>query len=76
MFMRIFELPHNVVRSPLEGTGGLEGEKERAEEEHRRDVELAKEIANRKRGTSERGVKLTVVLMASRRLLGAFPIPA
>lgn len=76
MFMRIFELPHNVVRSPLEGTGGLEGEKERAEEERRRDVELAKEIANRKRGTSERGVKLTVVLMASRRLLGAFPTPA
>lgn len=31
---------------------------------------MSAEIAARKRGCSERGVKLTVVLMASRRMLG------
>ena len=39
------------------------------EEERRRDAELSAEIALRKKSTNERGVKLTVVLMASRRLL-------
>ncbi|KAG2016097.1 glutathione transferase omega-1 [Coprinopsis cinerea AmutBmut pab1-1] len=66
MFMRIFELPPPILRSPEDGP---ELERERAEEERRRDAELAAEIAQRKRGTNERGVKLTVVLMASRRLL-------
>ncbi|KAJ2928613.1 hypothetical protein H1R20_g8470, partial [Candolleomyces eurysporus] len=66
MFMRIFEFPPHVLRSPLEGH---DSEKERLEEERRMDTELATEIAQRKKGTNERGVKLTVVLMASRRLL-------
>lgn len=67
IFMRIFEFPPNVLRSPLEGH---DSERERLEEERRRDIELAAEIAQRKKGTNDRGVKLTVVLMASRRLLG------
>ena len=71
IFMRIFEFPPHVLRSPLEGH---DSEKERLEEERRRDTELAAEIAQRKKGTNERGVKLTVVLMASRRLLGMLTI--
>lgn len=70
--MRIFEFPPNVMRSPLEG---YETEKSRMEEERRRDAELAAEIALRKKGTNERNVKLTVVLMASRRLLGERVLP-
>ncbi|KAJ2918543.1 hypothetical protein MD484_g1826, partial [Candolleomyces efflorescens] len=66
IFMRIFEFPPHVLRSPLEGH---DSERERLEEERRRDTDLAAEIAQRKKGTNDRGVKLTVVLMASRRLL-------
>lgn len=66
MFMRIFEYPPHVLRSPLEGH---DSDKDRLEEERKRDSELASDIAQRKKGTNERGVKLTVVLMASRRLL-------
>lgn len=33
------------------------------------DTELAKEISERKKSTNERGMKLTVVLIASRRML-------
>ncbi|KAG8930220.1 hypothetical protein FRC01_003141 [Tulasnella sp. 417] len=39
------------------------------EEERRRDAELATEISNRKKATGERGIKLTVVLLASRQML-------
>ena len=56
-----------------EGAGGaVEGaEPHDKEEERRQDMELATEIAARKKATSERAIKLTVVLMASRRMLGA-----
>ena len=70
VFMRIYELPPHIVRNPDDSH---ESERERAEEERRRDADLATEIAHRKRGTNERGVKLTVVLLASRRLLGMRP---
>ena len=43
---------------------------EREAEEKRRDTELAAEIAQRKKNTNERGIKLTAVLMASRKMLG------
>ena len=45
-------------------------EREREAEEKRRDTELAAEIAQRKKNTNERGIKLTAVLMASRKMLG------
>ncbi|KAH9855996.1 Gryzun, putative trafficking through golgi-domain-containing protein [Lenzites betulinus] len=60
MFMRIYE-------SPPPQTG--QTERDREVEEKRRDTELSAEIAQRKKSTNERGLKLTVVLMASRRML-------
>ncbi|KAI0767041.1 Gryzun, putative trafficking through golgi-domain-containing protein [Fomes fomentarius] len=60
IFMRIYELP------PLQSG---QDERERETEERRRDTELAAEIAQRKKSTNERNLKLTVVLMASRRML-------
>lgn len=69
VFMRIFEWPQQAPRSPLDLPDNS-GNKEREVEERRRDTELASEIALRKKSTNERNVKLTVVLMASRRMLG------
>lgn len=69
MFMRIFEYPPHNPRSPLDAPDA-EREHERDQEERRRDTELAAEVALRKKTTNERGIKLTVVLMASRRMLG------
>ena len=58
-------------RSPLEPEGAdIQKEREEREKEERRwDSELAKQIADRKKSTNERGIKLTVVLMASRKML-------
>lgn len=61
IFMRIYELP------PLQPG---QDERERETEERRRDTELAADISQRKKSTNERNLKLTVVLMASRRMLG------
>jgi hypothetical protein len=63
LFMRLWEAPPPA--SPLEAQNS--GDRE---EERRRDAALAAEIAVRKKSTVERGIKLTVVLMASRRMLG------
>ena len=63
VFMRIYE-------SPLPTQGQEQDQKEREAEERRRDTELAAEIAQRKKTTNERNIKLTAVLMASRRMLG------
>ncbi|KAI0669719.1 Gryzun, putative trafficking through golgi-domain-containing protein [Trametes maxima] len=60
MFMRIYESP------PIQAG---QDERERESEEKRRDTDLSAEIALRKKSTNERGLKLTVVLMASRRML-------
>jgi hypothetical protein len=57
-------------RSPLD-LPDPEMERLRAEEERRKDTELSQDIAARKKGTTERNVKLTVVLIASRRMLGS-----
>ncbi|KZT72294.1 hypothetical protein DAEQUDRAFT_722961 [Daedalea quercina L-15889] len=65
VFMRLFE-HGSTSRAPLETA---EVDREREAEERRRDTELCAEIAARKKTVSERGVKLTVVLLASRRLL-------
>lgn len=70
--MRIFEHPqsYSAPQSPL-GAVDTPVTKEREAEERRRDTELSADIALRKKSTNERNVKLTVVLMASRRMLGA-----
>jgi len=61
--MRLWEPPPPA--SPLESQRVAE-----RDEERKRDAELAAEISARKKTTSERGIKLTVVLMASRIMLG------
>ncbi|KAJ8480730.1 hypothetical protein ONZ45_g15551 [Pleurotus djamor] len=68
LFLRIHESPLNNPRSPLDAPDA-DREREREQEERRRDAELAAEVALRKKTTNERGIKLTVVLMASRRML-------
>ena len=66
LFLRIFEYP-SLSRAPLTVP---DAGREREAEERRRDSELAAEVAQRKKMTTERGIKLTVVLMASRKMLG------
>jgi len=73
LFLRIFEFPPHTPRSPLDAPD-LDRERERDQEERRRDTELAAGVALRKKSTNERGIKLTVVLMASRRMLGEFQV--
>lgn len=68
--MRIYESPQQAPRSPLDLPADSTRDKEREAEERKRDTELAGEIAQRKKTNGERNVKLTVVLMASRRMLG------
>jgi hypothetical protein len=70
LFLRLFELPPHTLRSPLD-LPDVDHDREGEQEERRRDMELAAEVAQRKKGTNEQGIKLTVVLMASRRMLGA-----
>ncbi|EJD08009.1 uncharacterized protein FOMMEDRAFT_138064 [Fomitiporia mediterranea MF3/22] len=73
LFLRLFEnpTPVTVPRSPLEPDGPdvVKDKEEREKEDRQRDTELAREIADRKKTTNERGMKLTVVLLASRRML-------
>lgn len=71
LFLRMFETATTTPRSPLD-IPNAEHER-RVEEERRWDSELSIEIAQRKKTTSERGIKLTVVLLASRRMLGMSP---
>ncbi|KAF8070400.1 Foie gras liver health family 1-domain-containing protein [Lyophyllum atratum] len=69
LFLRIFEYPpSNNTLSPLDAADSNR-EREKEQEERKRDAELAAEVALRKKSTNERGIKLTVVLMATRRML-------
>ncbi|OBZ70000.1 Trafficking protein particle complex subunit 11 [Grifola frondosa] len=68
MFTRIYESPTHPSRPPPDGHDP-DRDREKEAEERRRDTELSAEISQRKRITNERGIKLTVVLMASRRML-------
>ncbi|EPQ55211.1 hypothetical protein GLOTRDRAFT_41884 [Gloeophyllum trabeum ATCC 11539] len=68
LFMRLYEHPAQTPKSPLDPPDA-DREREREQEERHRDTELSAEIAQRKKSTSERGIKLTVVLMASRKML-------
>ncbi|KAL5532043.1 hypothetical protein ACEPAF_5607 [Sanghuangporus sanghuang] len=73
LFLRLFENPSPPAgpRSPLEPDGPdvVKEREEREKEDRRHDAELAREISERKKSTHERGMKLTVVLLASRRML-------
>ncbi|KAI9441462.1 Foie gras liver health family 1-domain-containing protein [Lactarius indigo] len=65
LFIRLYESPpHHMPASPLDPP-----HPDREAEERRKDAEMSAEIALRKKSTSERGIKLTVVLMASRKML-------
>ncbi|KAI0002431.1 Gryzun, putative trafficking through golgi-domain-containing protein [Russula compacta] len=65
LFIRLYESPpHHMPRSPLDPP-----HPDRETEERQKDAEMSAEIAMRKKSTSERGIKLTVVLLASRKLL-------
>ncbi|KAN0130166.1 Gryzun, putative trafficking through Golgi domain containing protein [Lactarius tabidus] len=65
LFIRLYESPpHHMPASPLDPP-----HPDREAEERRKDADMSAEIALRKKSTSERGVKLTVVLMASRKML-------
>lgn len=64
LFLRLFEAPAVHARSPLDPP-----DTEREQEERRRDLDLSTEVADRKKTTNERGIKLTVVLLATRRML-------
>ncbi|KAI0687431.1 Gryzun, putative trafficking through golgi-domain-containing protein [Cytidiella melzeri] len=68
LFKRLYEFPRATPTSPLDALDP-EHERDREAEEKRRDTELSAEISQRKKATNERAIKLTVVLMASRRLL-------
>lgn len=70
LFLRMYETPpqQDPPRSPLDVLD-KETERDREQEERKRDAELAAEISLRKKATNERGIKLTVVLIASRRML-------
>lgn len=74
LFTRLYEHPQHIPVSPLE-PADPDRAREREQEERRRDAELAADIAQRKKATNERGMKLTVVLIASRRLLGQSSAP-
>ncbi|KDQ13969.1 hypothetical protein BOTBODRAFT_110665 [Botryobasidium botryosum FD-172 SS1] len=62
LFLRLWEGPP--PKSPLESRDGQDREEERD-----RDATMSNEIAGRKKTLSERGIKLTVVLMATRKTL-------
>ncbi|GAA6036838.1 hypothetical protein JCM8097_006306 [Rhodosporidiobolus ruineniae] len=63
LVLRLFEHPQGqTTHNPLDPS-------ERDEEERHHDAELVREIVDRKRATSERGIKLAVVLLCSRALL-------
>ncbi|TRM69045.1 Gryzun, putative trafficking through golgi-domain-containing protein [Schizophyllum amplum] len=69
LFLRLYEHPSTQPQSPLDLAHVHETERERHEEERRHDAELSADISQRKKSTNERGIKLTVVLLASRRML-------
>ncbi|PFH52170.1 hypothetical protein AMATHDRAFT_74451 [Amanita thiersii Skay4041] len=68
LFLRMYETPLHNPRSPLD-VPDTDRDREREQEERKRDSELAAEVALRKKSTNERGIKLTVVLIASRKML-------
>lgn len=73
MFLRLYEAPsatgeHGAAADPAAAQARREAEKAMEKDA---DEGLVKEIAERRRRLGERGIKLTVVLMASAAALGA-----
>lgn len=62
--MRLFEYTATGSRTPLDGPDA-----ERERQERQQDAQLSADIAQAKRQASERSIKLTVVLLASRKML-------
>lgn len=69
LFMRLFEYTATGSRTPLDGPDA-----ERERQERQQDAQLSADIAQAKRQASERSIKLTVVLLASRKMLGTSTI--
>ena len=66
------ETPRSPLEPPIDRDEkeSREARETRQAAERQHDSALSREIAERKKITSERGIKLTVVLMASRAMLG------
>jgi trafficking protein particle complex subunit 11 len=73
LFLRLFEnpIPLSTPRSPLEPQHPERQREleEREKEDRKHDEKLSQKIADRKKSTNERNMKLTVVLLASRHML-------
>jgi hypothetical protein len=69
LFLRLYESPEEEVVEDILG-GNEAQEAQRRAKEREMDEALVKEIGDRRRRLGERGIKLTVVLMASADALG------
>ena len=69
-FIRMYRSDILKFTDPTDSEATKRYKEERESKERDGDAELAREIAQRKESTNERGIKLTVVLIASRRMLG------
>lgn len=67
LVLRLGEQQHSALAGASTGLNPLDPNYQ--EEQRSQDVELVREILERKRSTLERGIKLAVVLLCSRRLL-------
>ena len=71
LVLRLYEFaPGMVAADPTLRDDAQVGPLEKEKLERFRDNELVNDILNRKRTCSERGIKLAVVLLASRQMLG------
>ena len=66
LFLRLYESPIDADSKTL----GPDGNRRQDEKEREMDELLAREIGERRRKLGKRGIKLTVVLMASATTLG------
>ena len=71
LFLRLYESPIPLGEDNEDKTAREKADREKEKE---KDDELVKEIGDRRRRLGERGIKLTVVLMASSATLGQYTI--
>jgi hypothetical protein len=71
MFLRLYESPAWGSSEQLDAAAAHARREEERAKEHEADEGLVREIGERRRRLGERGIKLTVVLMASAAALGA-----
>ena len=74
LFLRLYEAPERVDEQELSADEVQKRITEEREKEREMDDMLVKEIGDRRRRLGERGIKLTVVLMAGAATLGAFSV--